>query len=231
MTSLAVMSPSSLPEVPLPGSAAPYLLTLDQAATVLGVTPAVLMGLVRANCVHALSVPAHLVTERPALRFAPDLLAADREQTLRPGTRQRGVQVAAIARALETYLSRQPTDVYREAMEQDRPFLARTRRGESDVMAHVRLPVLKALCNPAVDSVPDWRSGSGDPVILGAIVVDTLERWGFREMKGLRDPNSNRQHWDKWWRVPLGVWSPGETRLTLIDAPVFNPPDLSGESL
>jgi hypothetical protein len=213
-------------EAPLPDAAGAFTLTLSAAATVLDVAPETLLLLARAHCVHALMLPAAWVTDRPPVRFAPGLLMAERNSGLMPGTRQRGNQVRIIADALLDYLAREPTASYEDAMEQGRPLLFRVRRDGHFVPApHLRVEVLHALCNPHLDG--GQGAGAAAPMIMRSMILNTLERWGCKEMRGMRGIDSGRQHWEPWWRIPPGIWSPGDGPMFLTDMPMLNSPQVS----
>lgn len=220
------MSSTTHFEAPLPDAAGGFTLTLSAAAIALDVAPETLLLLARASCVHALMLPAAWVIDRPPVRFAPGLLMAERDSGLMPGTRQRGNQVRIIADALLDYLAREPTASHEDAVTQGRPLLFRVRRdGHFVPTPHLRVEVLYALCNPHLDG--EQGPGATAPMIMHSMILDTLERWGCKEMRGMRSIDSGRQHWDSWWRVPPGIWSPGDAPMFLTDMPMLNPPQVS----
>jgi hypothetical protein len=198
----------------LPGATGAFLLDIDAAAGVLDVSPTRLVDLVRAGCVSALLVRPSDTTDRPPLRFAPDLLIRDHELLRTADHVHRVAEVDAVATALRAYLAAcPPTADYDAALAGDLPVLARNRQAEP--CAHIRADVLQARIQP------DRRPGEPDgALVLPSRMAWALSRLGCVRRNGLRPMGGGPQRWEAWWRVPMWFWpDPGTD--TVADWPAL----------
>lgn len=182
------------------------VLTIEDAARVLDVTPHHVRDLMRSGCLGFHVFPDLSDYPKHKVRFHPEELAsyqAFKDSGVVPADKNNLNQVQA---ALREYLADVQAETnYDEAVEKGAPLWASTKQGEA---LHIN-----------VDSLIDFNRDTGGAPLVPRVVEESLEYLRALRKRGVvpADDKGGKQRWGTWWRIPKSLLPDGDNDQTVSE--------------
>lgn len=180
------------------------VLTTEDAAGVLDITPHHVRDLMRSGCLGYHVLPDFSAYPKHRVRFHPDELASYQAVKVSGEVPSDKNNINRVQTVLREYLTDVPAETdYDEALEKGAPLWASTKQGQA---LHI-----------TVDSLVEFNRDTGGAPLVHSVVEESLEYLRALRKRGLvpMSDKGGRQRWGTWWRIPKSLLPEGDDDQTV----------------